>query len=388
MLLKSLRLDRILSFAPGTKPVELGPLNVLIGPNGSGKSNFIEAIDLLRASPKDLLAPIRQGGGVAEWLWKGEPGARAEIEAVLVYQREADWNLRHRISFTEVGGRLELIGERLEDERHAAGPAGPFYSFGDEQGRPIIKLKSGESRELRREDINPQQSVLAQRRDPDEYPELSFVGDRYSGIRLYRGWSFGAMSPPRRPQPADLPIDHLLEDGQNLGLILNRFRGHIPTKRALIKAFQDVFEGIHDFQVQIIGGMVQLYLEEGSWVIPASRLSDGTMRWLMLLATLLDPEPPPLVCIEEPELGLHPDMVPPLARLLKDASERMQIVVTTHSDALIDAFTDMPEAVLVFERIAGCTTMRRLDREALKEWLEEYTLGELWSKGELGGTRW
>jgi predicted ATPase len=117
-------------------------------------------------------------------------------------------------------------------------------------------------------------------------------------------------------------------------------------------------------------------------------LSDGTLRWLALLAVLLDPSPPPLICIEEPELGLHPDLMPTLARLLKEASERTQIVVTTHSEILVDAFTDTPEAVLICEREDGCTTLRRLDGDLLSAWLEAYTLGQLWRKGELGGTRW
>ncbi|WP_438022675.1 AAA family ATPase [Sorangium sp. So ce233] len=362
MLLKSLRLDRFLSFGPGTDPIELGELNVLIGPNGSGKSNFIEAIGLLRAAPTDLLAPIRQGGGVSAWLWRGEPGAKAEVEAVLAYRPESNRNLRHRISFTEVGARLEIVDERIDDEEPSTGQTGDGSYFGYEHGRPTLNVKDGK-RELRREDVHPQQSILSQLRDPVQYPELSFVGDQYSEIRLYRDWGFGRVSSPRRPQPPDLPTDHLHEDAQNLGLILNRFRRDIPTKRALISALQQLFDGVVDFSVQIEGGTVQVFLEEERWTISATRLSDGTLRWLALLAILLDPASPPLVCIEEPELGLHPDLMPTLARLLVGASERTQLVVTTHSDVLVDALSDRPEAVIVCERHEGRTTMRRLTRD-------------------------
>ncbi|WP_437954862.1 AAA family ATPase [Sorangium sp. So ce119] len=387
MLLESLRLDRFLSFGPGTDAIELSNLNVLIGPNGSGKSNFIEAIDLLHAAPTDLLAPVRQGGGVSAWIWRGEPGATAEVEAILAYRPESGWNLRHRLSFTEVGARLEIVDERIESEKSSAGETSNGLHFGYEHGRPTLNTKNGK-RELRREDIDPQQSILSQRKDPDQYPELSFIGDQYSKIRLYRDWGFGRLSSPRRPQPPDLPTDHLREDAQNLGLILNRFRRDVPTKRALIEALQQVFDGVVDFSVQIEGSTVQVFLEEERWTIPATRLSDGTLRWLALLAILLDPAPPPLVCIEEPELGLHPDLMPALARLLVGASERTQLVVTTHSDVLVDALSDRPEAVIVCERHAGRTTMRRLTRDALSTWLETYALGELWRKGELGGTRW
>ena len=121
--------------------------------------------------------------------------------------------------------------------------------------------------------------------------------------------------------------------------------------------------------------------------MPATRLSDGTMRWMMLLTILLDPEPPALVCLDEPDLGLHPDMMPALADLLLEASERVQLVVTTHSDGLVDAFRERPEYIVVCEKQDGATTLRRLEPEALKEWLKSYSLGELWNSGQIGGRR-
>lgn len=109
---------------------------------------------------------------------------------------------------------------------------------------------------------------------------------------------------------------------------------------------------------------------------------------MCLLAVLCHPTPPPLVCIEEPELGLHPDILPTLSDLLREASGRCQLVVTTHSDVLVDALTDTPDAVVVCEKHGGQTEMRRLDKADLAAWLERYSLGELWRKGELGGNRW
>ena len=122
--------------------------------------------------------------------------------------------------------------------------------------------------------------------------------------------------------------------------------------------------------------------------MPATRLSDGTLRYLGLLAILCHPKPPPLVCIEEPELGLHPDILPGLADLLLEASERCQLIVTTHSDTLVAALTYTPESVVVCEKEKGQTRMKRLDKVELSRWLEKYRLGELWSSGELGGNRW
>ena len=113
------------------------------------------------------------------------------------------------------------------------------------------------------------------------------------------------------------------------------------------------------------------------------------MRYLCLLAILCDPDPPALVGIEEPELGLHPDMLPKLADLLVGASERTQLIVTTHSDILVDAMTERPESVVVVEKHDGKTEAKRLDAtKQLQDWLGKYRLGQLWTRGEIGGTRW
>ena len=131
---------------------------------------------------------------------------------------------------------------------------------------------------------------------------------------------------------------------------------------------------------------MQFYLHEPDFrsAVPPTRLSDGTIRFIAILATLLAPDPPPLVCIEEPELGMHPDAVALIGELLIEASQRMQLIVTTHSDALVSAMTSAPEAVIACERPGMGTTLRRLDPERLSHWLNDYGLGDLWRMGELG----
>ena len=152
---------------------------------------------------------------------------------------------------------------------------------------------------------------------------------------------------------------------------------------------QELFDGIVDVNCPVTSGTVSLSLEEwGGRQISASRLSDGTLRYLCLLAILLHPKPPSLVAIEEPELGLHPDVVAQVAELLVNASQRMQIVVTTHSRMLVDALSDYPSSVVVCEQENGESRFERLDNERLKTWLDEYSLGDLWGSGELGGNRW
>lgn len=387
MFLRSISLSNFLSYGDTTQEVELRPLNVIVGPNGSGKSNLIEAIDLLRATPKDLLTLIRDGGGVRDWLWKG--AARppmAKVEAVVDYPK-GPVPLRYVLSFTEVSQRFEISDERVENAFPDRGHTRPYFFYRFENGHGVLNVK-GNERRLQHEDIDPVASILSQRKDPDQYPELTYLGNTFAKMRLYREWTFGRYTIPGLPQKADLPNEHLEPDASNLGLVLNRLRREPVVKKKLIESLRILYEGIDDFDVQVEGGTVQVFFHEGHYTVPATRLSDGTLRYLCLLAILCHPDPGPLVCIEEPELGLHPDVLPTLATLLKEASERTQIVVTTHSDILVDALTDTPESVLVAERSEHGTSLSRLSAEKLKPWLEKYRLGQLWTRGEIGGTRW
>ena len=389
MLLHRIRLKNVLSFGPDAQDLELKPLNVLIGPNGSGKSNLIEAIGLLRAAPTDLQKPIREGGGTGNWIWKGEPRETfAELEVVVPYGDNR--LLRYRLAFYEEDQRFRLHGERLCPEGDDIDPDPiPYFNAGAdnvhllyedsrrETGLSSVKIKPGSSN----------QSVFSSIRGPT-YSAITHTGEQFQRIRFFREPFFGRDTPIRWPQKTDDRNDFLMEDGRNLGLMLNRLKREPKAKTQLLSTLRQLYEGIVDFDVIIEGGTVQVFLQEGNITVPATRLSDGTLRYLCLLAILYHPTPPPLVCIEEPELGLHPDILPGLAELLRDASERCQLVVTTHSDVIVDALTDTPESVVVCEKIKGKTTLRRLSKNDLAHWIEKYRLGDLWTSGELGGNRW
>ena len=395
MFMHRIKLRNILSFGPDGMDLELKPLNVLIGPNGSGKSNLIEVMGLLQAAPRELTAPIIAGGGVANWIWRGQPNtpsesetSSAEVEVVLDYPNAVP-KLRHRFVFKEHDHRLNLTDERIE------GQGKPSFFDDDTQvyfeladGRPNLSYEKQEGKITIPIIFDNQKSVLAQLRDPVNRPEMTWLGDMYSRIALYREWAFGRNAPPRLPQDAALPNDFLFEGGKNLGMMLNRLKQEPAVKDRFLNALRQLYEGVVDFDVRIVGGTVQVTVQEGNIVVPAVRLSDGTLRYLCLLAILCHPTPPTIVCLEEPELGLHPDILPGLADLLREASERCQLIVTTHSDTLIDALTDTPESVVVCEKENGQTRMKRLDKEELKDWLERYSLGDYWMRGGLGGTRW
>jgi predicted ATPase len=227
--------------------------------------------------------------------------------------------------------------------------------------------------------------VLSQRKDPDLYPELTWVGQQFGRIQMFREWSLGRYAALRQPQPADLPTDVLLPDSRNLGLILNELE-HSDASAEFNRLLALFLPRYQRFSTRVQGGTVQFYLHEAGLraPVPATRLSDGTIRFMAMLALLLSPTPPPLLCIEEPELGLHPDAVTMLAELLAETSSRTQLVVTTHADALVSALTDHADSVLVCEYRNG-TVLRRVEPDRLRHWLNQYRLGEIWRIGELGG---
>lgn len=410
-LIRTIWLENILSYGGKREPFELGKLNVLIGTNGSGKSNLVEVLALLAAAPGDLLRPIREGGGTEEWLWKGDQSLpTATVEVTLDYP-DGEMPLRYRLAFTSTAGRFDLVDEALFPATSPGDPV-PYFYYSYDDGDPILNVitmesftpggdqpepggsgetKGGRSeRSLPREKIKSNQSILSQRRDADLYPELTYTGERLAALRFFREWNLGRSTAPRLPQKVDLPEDFLLEDASNLGLVLNSLLNDPRKKQELLAHLHTLYEEVEDLHTKLQGGTVQVFFHERGLArpVPATRLSDGTLHFLCLLTILCHPEPPSVVCIEEPEVGLHPDAITTVAELLIEASERTQLIVTTHSDVLVSALSEIPEAVIVAERDENGTQLRRLEREALAEWLEKYRLGEVWLSGELGGVRW
>jgi predicted ATPase len=398
--IKSIALKNFLSYGSSDDDTELRPLNVLIGPNLSGKSNLIEALAVLHAAPKDLGEPIREGGGIGEWIWKGSRQASNPVIEAVLDNPLGQQDLRYCLTLTVVGQRLEVADEFLENKaRTHAYEEDVYFYYRFQGGRPVINVRGIPeeeyqpalpgiiTRHLKRLDLDPQQSVLSQRKDPDLYPELTYVANQFAKIRLYREWNLGRYTPPRLPQKADLPQDFLSENANNLTLVLNDLEHRPGIKPILIDRLKHFYFRIEDFTTKIQGGTVQLFLHEKGLrePVPATRLSDGILRYLCLLAVLCHPEPPPVVCIEEPELSLHPDVLKSIAELLVEASNRTQLIVTTHSDTLVSDLTEFPESVIVCERGNTGTKLRRLDKDRLKKWLDKYRLGELWRMGELGG---
>jgi predicted ATPase len=380
MLLRHVRLQNLLSFKDTT--VELRGLNVLIGPNAVGKSNLLEAISLLQAAPSDLNAAVMRQGGVRVLCSLAGPEV-SPIAAIECSYINGEL-LQYRLEFSEQADGFIVVSERLNSIVEGPHKNNTERYFERTAGSVSLILDSINA-------IPQTQSVLSLYKNPADPTPITRVGRLFERIRIYREFrTTGLLASARSGVSVSARKDFLDDGGDNLAVVLLDldFQGALDRVQSYLHRFCDRFK---DVKVRLDGQIAKAYIQEQGLLQPlvSTRLSDGTLKFLCLMAVLLEPKIGPLICIEEPEVGLHPEAIQIVAEALVDASERTQLVVTTHSDALIDALSDQPENVLVTERdFDNGTQFRRLDARQLSVWLERYTLGALWRKGEIGGNRW
>lgn len=411
--LKSIKPVNLLSFGPDTEEIELRPLNILIGPNGSGKSNLIELFRLLSQIPdRDPWSTVAATGGASEWIWKGREknhhppsislktgGDQLTVVQALARPSSLEpAGISYSIELRRQNGTFEVAAERFREGREDSGETAPRPGDVERDGSTAVVytyyLPDASSELVGNLPVT--RSILSLMGNAANIvlhqPRLREFAEELERLSFYRDWTFGGNSNARLIQRAGFDSNRLASDSVNLAQVLKawRDRGEATLFEHLVELMKKFYEPIKDVDSELIGDYLRIMIkEEGlSSRTPAERLSDGTLRWLMLLIVLLDPAPPPVICIDEPELGLHPDMLPTLADLLVEASTRTQLIVTTHSRSLLDSFTDCPDAVCVCEKVDGSTVIQRLDKEQLKIWLDEYSLGRLWTTGEIGGNRW
>ncbi len=329
--LKSIAITGFKSFGARVE-VPLRPLNLLIGANGSGKSNFLDAFGFVRGFENDALYHyVRRAGGAENFLYFGPQNTE-----------------EFRIDTVLRNGDLYSLGYR--------------YSKNDTL-YPWLEY-----------DGNSNQMFLEQLRGWEQYHFLDT----------------GFSSPMKKT--AKLHDNRSLRtDGSNLAAFLYLLRERYETSYQIIrKTIQMVAPFFDDFVLEPVAlNPDTIRLEWRHKVsddyFDISSLSDGTLRFIALTTLLLQPKElrPSVILLDEPELGLHPFAIAILAAMLHSVSTETQIVVATQSPGLLDRFE--PEDILVAERVAGETRLKRLEAEPLRDWLEDYSLGELWEKNHFGG---
>lgn len=362
-----------------------GKLNVVIGPNGSGKSNLLQAIGLLReAATGGLSEAILRMGGVVPLLWDGQVEEIAwsvVVEPLLEGEQVLAYELRLR--------RLGTTSSyRIEREMLAGGVQGAILVRAPD--RAFMLDMNGQQVELGNAQLlQPEQALLQVGSVPLGSSAVTGFHDLLSGWSLYHDIRVDLGASLRQAAVARME-DRLAADGQNLIPVLHTlYTGSRDFKRAVDDAMRAAFSADYeelvfppaaDQRVQLRVRWRSLRTEQS-----AADLSDGTIRFLVLLAILANPNPPDLIAFDEPETGLHPSMLPIVAEHAADAARRTQVIFTTHSAQLLDAFTATPPTTTVAKWEEGETRLSVLDGDELARWLQEYTLGALFRSGELEG---
>jgi predicted ATPase len=384
--------------------LKLNDLNILIGKNGSGKSNLISFFRLLRDAAKENLASrIGEEGGFGEIRWRGSsPRDMVEWKLELVYLEHVMED-RKEGKLTRYEGRWAAKGNgftnRLEEisQDPYPGYSERFkYLSASDSHIQLLKLigRGGEDKDFDYT-YNDQELVVSQIRDPMRYPLLDEIRRLLDDWAIFRGFGEDALKNIYGAQSlsASYPL-RLDPQGRNLVSVLQSLANEAHYAEAygsLNEILESAFPDFEKLDLALVASnAIELRWRSrdfpGKLAFPARSMSDGMLRFIGLATLLLLPDPPSLIVIDEPEIGLHPGLIPMLAGLLKQASERTQLIVTTHSPSLLgSADIELSDIVLV-ERRDGATVMERADSRAnLDRWLERYTLGELWTMGKLGG---
>ncbi len=323
------------------KDLQLGPINVLVGANGSGKSNFISLFELIQAAASGLddnvfIDWLEEKGGAQELVYKSPK----HTKSITIGLDDYAFSL-----FVTEDGRLAPSGRRLS------------YTL------------NGEDESLSFDEIIKSHM-------PDITNQMVFhFHDTSPGAPI-----MGSTDVVNRQM--------LLKDGRNLAAFLLRIKeenpDHYSNIRDTIRLVAPFFD---DFvlEPESNGNKIKLAWKEigQNDVFGPYRLSDGTLRFMCLATLLLQPSPPPVIVIDEPDLGLHPYALSILAGLVKSVSVKAQVILATHSVELINEFGTSD--IIVVEREDDQTVMRRLKERDLKKWLEDYSIGEIWKKNIIGG---
>jgi len=380
--LKSLRLAGWKSIKGMETPLELRRLNVIIGANGAGKSNLLSYFKLLNEMVGERLQAFVGASGAESLLHDGAKSSPF-IEADLNFDVNGTPN---RYFMRLVYGAVDTLffsEERIE-----------FHRAGWNQPRVFV-LGGGHRESLLRVKIMEGNLASLGRVQDAELQAAGRTAKLFqyllSQCRVFHFHDTSAKAPIRQSCYIDDNL-HLRPDGGNAPAMLNAYRqGHPVVYERIVSAIRKVAPGFGDFDLEPRRLDPKSILlnwrprERSDLLFGPHQFSDGTLRAIALTTLLLQPEAdlPALIVLDEPELGLHPHAIGMIAGLLKAVSLKSQVIVATQSAAFVDEFD--VEDVLVAETADGSSRFRRLDAEPLRDWLTEYSIGDLWRKNVIGG---
>lgn len=335
----------------------MGALTLVTGANGSGKSNLYRALRLLADTAQGRVVPaLAREGGLSSVLWAGpEHVTRAMRRGEVPVQggpRQERVALRMGFAGEEFGYAIDLGLPEPSSSLFAADPqvkaeaiwAGPFLRPANllvSRRGALARVRDGRNWRAVADDLSPFDSLFTQIADPERAPEVLRLRETMRGWRFYDHFRSDADAPARWPQLGTrTPV--LSHDGHDVAAAWQTIR-EIGDPRALDAAVADAFPGAQ-VEVTVSDGRFGLALRQHGLLrsLSAAELSDGTLRYLLWIAALHTPRPPPLMVLNEPETSLHPDLLPALARLIVQASARSQVWVVSHAARLIAALEQAP----------------------------------------------
>jgi predicted ATPase len=354
------------------KEFELRDLNIIIGANGSGKSNLVQVFQLLMAmSGKGMQKFILENGGADNFLHNGPRNTPAismefEFESHSDYRQGSNY---YRFDLTPTVDDTFLV---IEERKYVTTNWRPY-------GSPSLESRL-----------------------EDEQEEPSATGGHGVGYFVYRSianWMVyhfhdtSSSAPMRRYQIIENNAK-LGSDGGNIAPFLLKLKtgNKFPAPsyyKEIINTVRLVMPFFDDFRLDVLkmgeAEKVKLSWQQKGSDFPMQpyHLYDGSIRFICLATALLNPFPPSVIVIDEPELGLHPEAIRILGELIRDAAKRTQIIVATQSPLLLDQFSI--EDIVVVNRREGQSVFERLHRADFDEWLENYSVGELWSRNIIAG---
>ena len=375
---------------------EPGDLNVVIGPNGSGKSNLLRALEMISISAQGGLGKhVQAVGGMQSLLWDGEAaeiGIKVKTTPPEPERNEQTDSLTYDFHLNRIGqtsayriGR-EVLGNYYRVE--IKDKAEPFKFLERRGQKGVVFSETQRGLEAAPELLAEEETLLSMISGPFfENRVVALFQKELAGWSVYHDLRVDNLAPVRQPA-VTRPERRVAPDGQNLISVMHtlytsdrKFKKDINSamKAAFGSDFEELtFTPAADQKIQLQVGWKTLKRPQS-----AADLSDGTLRFLFLLTVLASPTPAPMIAIDEPEVGLHPGMLPIVAEYAVGASLRSQVILTTHSPQFLDAFGDTLPTASVLKWHDGETELKIVEKEELAYWLKEYTLGGLFKSGEL-----
>ena len=404
-MLKSVVIKDFFSFRGNTKISLSHGQNLLLGINGSGKTSFINALRLLTegicgSGVENLIQT--QWGGYSQIL--NCTGREKSDNIQITYVFDCDEinkfnkskifhsDVFYQVTINPLGTTDYFLEEKLWT-KHSLNKERDFVylDFHNGQGR-ISKRTRDEAvifQDYSNGDISGRELVLKQINDPIQFLPIHTVKKAVESMSVYNSFDTGETSKIRRVAEYSTGT-RLWKNGENLTQLLNDLRNNNSLD------FEKIEEELHkvnpsykNIEINNITGQAYLSLREKNLnkTIGALHISDGTLRFLLLETVFLNPNKGAFIAIDEPERGLHPDMIRSVAEMIKSAAQNSQLIIATHSPHLLNQF-DLDD-VIVFEKDeSNSTLIKKLSDSDFSDYDGQLLPGQLWLNGEIGGKRW